>query len=77
MKILTIPIGSFFGLICGVVGLICALRESYQSISFILTGQFENIDHSYWFNFWTDSDLFATGGISPWKLQNSCKTVHF
>jgi hypothetical protein len=44
-----------------VVRLICTLREFYQSISFILIGQFEIIDNSYWFIFWTDSDLFAVG----------------
>ena len=43
------------------VRLICMLRESLSSISFILIGQFENVDNSYWFIFWTDSDLFAAG----------------
>jgi hypothetical protein len=76
---------------CGVVGLICNLREFlwggptdlhfikgsfYQSISFILIGQFEIIDNSYWLIF---LDWFVLirgwGVISPWKLQNSCKAV--
>lgn len=30
-------------------GIICTLRESDYSISFVSIGQFENIDYWYWF----------------------------